>query len=185
MTCDPCKCHLDPMGICQHQRAKLEKRKSKLDSIPEQTFQEWISQDTSDKKKFIQPKTANIKIKTTSKVVKSEDAVKAECIEWLKSLNYVSRTVYLGGIPVGFGRLAPNPIKGFPDTIVMNPYTYLDKRFCLIEYKKSHGGVLSQEQINWHAELDACGVKVFVINSLEELKAQFTEWLKPHKKGTV
>lgn len=30
MSCDNCVCHLDPMGICQHARAKLNKRKTKV-----------------------------------------------------------------------------------------------------------------------------------------------------------
>ena len=88
----------------------------------------------------------------------------------------MSRTVYLGGIPVGMGKLASNPIKGFPDTIVMNPFAKETKRFVLIEYKKSHGGILSQEQINWHAELRACGITVFVINSVNQLMEEFIGW---------
>lgn len=31
MTCDNCKCYEDPMGICQHARAKLDKRLKKVD----------------------------------------------------------------------------------------------------------------------------------------------------------
>jgi len=30
MSCENCICHLDPMGICQHARAKLNKRKTKV-----------------------------------------------------------------------------------------------------------------------------------------------------------
>ena len=30
MSCENCICHLDPMGICQHTRAKLNKRKTKV-----------------------------------------------------------------------------------------------------------------------------------------------------------
>lgn len=176
MTCNPCTCHLDELGICQHARAKLEKRKSKLDQMPEFTATEYFKQDTSDKAKYIQTKKNLVKIKTTNEIKQSEDKVKAECIAWLKIKGYVSRTVYLGGIPVGIGKLAPNPLKGFPDTIVMAPYLKESKRFALIEYKKSHGGVLSQEQLNWHAELKACGIKVFVINSVKQLIVEFTAW---------
>lgn len=177
MTCKDCKCDQDPMGICQHARAKLEKRKSKLDQMPEFTATEYFNQDTSDKAKYIQAKKNIVKIKTTSNIKQSEDKVKAECIAWLKTKGYVSRTVYLGGIPVGAGKRAPNPLKGFPDTIVMNPYTKKGKRFLLIEYKESHGGILSQEQLNWHAELEACEIKVFKINSLQSLIIQFEEWV--------
>jgi hypothetical protein len=165
------------MGICQHARAKLEKR-SKLDSIPGFTASEYFSQDTSDKAKYIQAKKNIVKVKTTSEIKQSEDKVKAECIAWLKLQRYVSRTVYLGGIPVGMGKLAPNPIKGFPDTIVMNPFAKSGKKFLLVEYKKSHGGILSQEQLNWHAELKACEIKVFACNSLNSLIEQFNEWVK-------
>ena len=30
MSCENCICHLDPMGICKHTRAKLNKRKTKV-----------------------------------------------------------------------------------------------------------------------------------------------------------
>lgn len=30
MSCDNCVCHLDPMGICQHARARLNKRRSRV-----------------------------------------------------------------------------------------------------------------------------------------------------------
>ena len=30
MSCENCICHLDPMGICQHARARLNKRKTKV-----------------------------------------------------------------------------------------------------------------------------------------------------------
>jgi hypothetical protein len=33
MTCDNCVCHLDEMGICQHARAKLNKRLKKVEVV--------------------------------------------------------------------------------------------------------------------------------------------------------
>jgi hypothetical protein len=129
-------------------------------------------------KYLLKPQAKGVKVKFKNEVVKSEDTVKKECVDWLKTLGYHSSTVYLGGIPVGGGKLAPNPLKGFPDTIVTNPFTTEGKRIFFIEYKKSHGGILAQEQLNWHDLLQVCGLTVFVISSLEQAKQEIGGYLK-------
>jgi len=100
----------------------------------------------------------------------SEDQVKDQCVTYLKSRGWESITIYTGGIPIGGGRYAENPAKGIPDTIAKK----VPKKVW-IEYKKSHGGIVSPEQAWWHTWLRACGDTVLVVNSLEVLKEGMNE----------
>jgi hypothetical protein len=154
------------------------KKKSKLHEIPEQTHIEWLYNKGEDKSHLLKPQSQGVKmepVKIGKKLL--ENAVKSKCVVWLKTQGYASHTVYLGGIPIADGKRATNPLKGFPDTIVTNPFAPKGKRLFYVEYKKSSGGVISQEQLNWHALLKACNHKVFVINDIEKLKVEFTAWL--------
>ena len=146
--------------------------KSKLNNIPEKTFDEWV-RGTSEAKPFShylpKPKGKTVQgTKGTEK--KSEDSVKDECIRWLKLQGWKCRTIYTGGIPTQSGRRIPNPAKGIPDCICFKAETMV-----YIEWKKSHGGILSVEQQEWHSDLRRCNQIVFVITSLEQLKKEFNE----------
>ena len=86
------------------------------------TQKEWMSQDTSDKSKYIKPQSdPDQKIKHPKDIYESgkdEKEVRKECNDWLKSQGWIVKTIYTGGVPVAGGRLATNPCKGIPDTIV-------------------------------------------------------------------
>lgn len=97
----------------------------------------------------------------------TEKQVKESVVRYLKKKGWEVFTVYLGGIPCGFGRLAPNPLKGFPDLICTN---ITSGAIIYIELKRTKGGKLSPEQIEWHARLRKCLQIVHVINSIEVLK---------------
>ena len=98
---------------------------------------------------------------------KLERKVHSECADWLKNhRGIIAKTIYTGGIPVG-GRLVSNPAKGIPDMIVFN----LNKsKMYWLEFKKTDGGVLSVEQLEWHSWIRKCGGTVHVITSLTMLK---------------
>ncbi len=153
-------------------------KKSKLDQFPEMTKEQWMNQNNDDKSHLLKSQSKGVKVGFKNADTKSEKTVKSECVAWLKGKGYVTYTVYLGGIPVGFGKLATNPLKGFPDTIVAKPSAPKGKKMFYVEYKKSQGGIVSQEQLNWHALLEACEFKVFIISSLEQAKLEIGEWLK-------
>lgn len=104
----------------------------------------------------------------------SEDRIRANGIAWMRSQGWKVRTIYMGGIPVGGGRLAINPAKGIPDCIV---FLKNHSKKIWIEWKKSHGGIISPEQQEWHRDLRACGEYVYVISSLEQLKEDLKEWV--------
>ena len=126
-------------------------------------------------KKYVPKKSpirSGVKVETTQDKKQTEDEVKKSVLAYLKKNEYIAKTVFLGGIPTPSGMLVPNPLKGFPDLIVMHPAKQL---FFLIELKKSHGGVLSQEQILWHKMLKHCKIPVLVVNSLQSLKQQLKE----------
>lgn len=116
---------------------------------------------------YVTPKRIGVKIKTTDSKIQSEEAVIKQCKDYLHKSGWVTKTLYTGGIMTGSGRYATNPAKGIPDTINFHPGT---KRLVWIEYKKSHGGVISQEQKEWHNLLTHCGCEVWVVNSLKILK---------------
>jgi len=113
--------------------------------------------------------------KVTTKYVKapscdealSEDRVILRCTAWLKLQGWVCKKIYTGGVPLPGGKLAPNPAKGIPDYICFHPET---KRTIWIEFKKSKGGLVSDEQQMWHKLLAQCSQEIYVINSLELLK---------------
>lgn len=115
---------------------------------------------------------------------KSEKQVVASCRAYLKRQGWITKLIYTGGIPVGFGKLAANPCKGIPDCLAFHVPT---QTFLWIEFKKSSGGILSQEQIAFHALLRSCGQIVFVINSLESLKKQLNEVIicKPANESKI
>jgi hypothetical protein len=109
-----------------------------------------------------------MKQQTEKQVVKS-------CHTYLKRNGWIVKTVYLGGIPLGGGTLATNPLKGFPDAMCFHLDT---KRFLLIEFKKTVGGKLSDDQIYFHKLLRHVGLTVIVVNSLKSLKEQLCELAK-------
>ena len=104
--------------------------------------------------------------------LQTEDQVVASCKRLLKKQGWVTKTVYLGGIPAGFGRYATNPLKGFPDCIALHPEL---GTMVLLEFKKTKGGILSPEQKEFHALLKQCGITVWVINSKELLTTLLKE----------
>lgn len=134
--------------------------------------------EKSSKKKSNPSKTDNTNPPPTKKprkklvpindaIVQSEEVVVKQCVAYLKSLGWVTKTLFTGGIPIGGGRYATNPAKGIPDSIAFH---VKERRMVWIEYKKSKGGILSSEQIEWHNLLKHCGSEVWVINSIHTLE---------------
>ena len=134
---------------------------------------DYFSQDTSDKAKYIQPKEdPDKKIKHPKDPYESnkdEKQVRDECNTWLKQNGWIVKSIYTGGIPVAGGRLATNPSKGIPDTIVFKG----DKKYW-IEYKRTSGGHTTIYQRDYHYLLRATGDKVLIITSLTMLKKELT-----------
>lgn len=134
---------------------------------------EYFAQATSDKKEFIKPKEdKDQKIKHPKDPYESdkdEDTVRKECNQWLKSQGWIVRTIYTGGIPVNGGRLATNPSKGIPDTLVFKG----NKKYW-IEYKRTSGGHTTIYQRDFHYLLKATGDKVLIITSLTMLKKELS-----------
>lgn len=116
---------------------------------------------------YLSPKKTGVKIKTTGAKVQSEEEVVKQCVDYLRKNGWITKTLFTGGVPIGQGRYATNPAKGIPDSINFHIGT---KRLVWIEYKKSHNGVISQEQKEWHNLLITCGCEVWVVNSLKCLK---------------
>jgi hypothetical protein len=113
-----------------------------------------------------------MKTTTLKKSSQTEKQVVASCRTYLKKQGWVTKLVYTGGIPIGFGKLAANPCKGIPDCLAFHVPT---QTFLWIEFKKGSGGILSEEQMAFHALLRSCGQTVLVTNSLATLKAQLNE----------
>lgn len=132
---------------------------------------DYFSQNTSDKAKYIKPKEdPDKKIKVPNDPYekgKDEKQVRSECNTWLKDTGWIVKTIYTGGIPVGNNRLATNPSKGIPDTIVFKG----DKKYW-IEYKRTEGGHTTIYQRDYHYLLRATGDKVLIISSLTMLKKE-------------
>lgn len=116
---------------------------------------------------YLKPKQVGTKLKTTGAKIQSEDEVVKQCTKYLQENGWQTNTIYTGGIPIANGFRATNPSKGIPDSINFHTGT---KRTVWIEYKKSHGGVISSEQKAWHNILKHCGCEVWVVNSLKCLK---------------
>jgi hypothetical protein len=131
----------------------------------------YFAQDTSDKAKYIQPKEdPDKKIKVPNDLYekgKNEDQVREECNTWLKNNGWIVKTIYTGGVPVAGGRLAKNPAKGIPDTIIFKN----DKKYW-IEYKRTENGHTTIYQRDFHYLLRATGDKVLIISSLTMLKKE-------------
>ncbi len=139
------------------------------------TKAEWLAQDTSDKAKYIRPQSRGIKVaKDLLQQGKLEKSVRNECNDYMrKQLRFQVVTLYTGGIPTGGGKLATNPAKGIPDTLVFNLFKKI--KFW-VEYKRNDGGIISQAQLNMHAFLKACGDIVIVTTSLPDLKSQLVRY---------
>ncbi len=116
---------------------------------------------------YLKPKSVGQKIKTTGAKIQSEDEVVKQCVDYLRKNGWTTKTLFTGGIPVGNGRFVTNPAKGIPDSINFHIGT---KRCVWIEYKKSHNGLISPEQKDWHNLLKHCGYEIWVVNSLKCLK---------------
>lgn len=101
--------------------------------------------------------------------LRTEDQIVSSCKRYLKKQGWITKTVYLGGIPIGYGRYARNPLKGFPDCMCFHPEKHL---FLVIEFKKGSGGIVSEEQRYFHDLLRECNIAVFIVSSLESLKEQ-------------
>lgn len=112
-------------------------------------------------------RTPGVKVVAKSDKVQTEDQVVVECKKYLQSKGWITKTIYTGGIPTASGRYAENPAKGIPDCVAFHPPT---KRMIWIEYKKSKGGMISQEQEAWHLLLKTCKQEIFVINSKKLLE---------------
>lgn len=132
---------------------------------------DYFNQDTSDKAKYIKPKEdTDKKIKVPNDPYekgKTEDVVRSECNSWLKNNGWIVKSIYTGGIPVAGGRLASNPAKGIPDTIIFKG----DIKYW-IEYKRTEGGHTTIYQRDFHYLLRATGDKVLLISSLTMLKKE-------------
>lgn len=122
-------------------------------------------------KKSNQTNDVSVSIKK-KKTKKLEDVVIAECVKYLSGLGWSSITLYTGGIPLPGGFRGKNPAKGIPDKIFFN---FSKKKLIWIEFKKSHAGIVSNEQKAWHMMLRHCGQIVFLVASLESLIEQLTE----------
>jgi len=63
-----------------------------------------------------------------------------------------------------------NPAEGIFDTI---NYHCSSNTLMWIEYKRSKGGVISEQQLKWYHMLQDCGQQAYVINSLKLLKEKY------------
>ena len=145
---------------------------AKKSNIRDILLQEGIGGSLPDKPlSYYMPKSSGSKLKTVSGKIQSEDIVRKECAKYLQDNGWVTKTIYTGGIPTGHG-YAANPAKGIPDCIAFHLET---KRVIWIEYKKSHGGVVSSEQKTWHQLLKTCGQEIFIINSKKLLEEKLNE----------
>lgn len=135
------------------------------------TKEQWLNQDTSNKKSHIEPKVdTDQKIKFPKDPYESdkdEKQVRLECNQWMKNNGWIVKTIYTGGIPVGGNRLATNPAKGIPDTIIFKG----NKKYW-IEYKRTSGGHTTIYQRDFHYLLQAAGDKVLIITSLTMLQKE-------------
>lgn len=112
------------------------------------------------------------KVSSKSDKVQTEAQVISECKKYLLKEGWVWKTIYTGGIPTSGGSFATNPSKGIPDCICFHTKT---NKMMWIEFKKSKGGIISQEQKDWHNLLRNSGQVVYVINSLSLLKEKLNE----------
>lgn len=113
------------------------------------------------------PRKIGIKVLDKSDKDQTEIQVVTECTKYLRKNGWITKLLYTGGIPLSGGGRAPNPCKGIPDSIAFHPAT---NRLIWIEYKRSKGGLVSEEQVQWHKLLDVCGQEIYVINSLKLLE---------------
>ena len=151
---------------------------SRLKDIPEKTYEEEFlgTSELIPLKKYI-PKNIDKgeKLKAHKDAPRlSEDEVIHKCTKWIKMQGWAIKTLYTGGIPVAGGRRAPNPCKGIPDSIIFIPK---HSQIIWVEWKKSHGGIISQEQAQWHKDLRSCGQMVYVISSYEQFIKEMEAWL--------
>jgi len=153
---------------------KKKSKKSKLKIRSEKKLVEIpVKTDYSTKlSDYINKKAVGKKVVTTTEKKLTEEQVVAICNKYLKDSGWETNTIFTGGIPLGGGRYATNPCKGIPDCIAINRKL---GKVIWIEYKKSHGGIVSTDQEYWHKMLRAGGQIVFVVNSLKSLKEQLDE----------
>lgn len=121
---------------------------------------------------YLKPRQSGTKVAQTGAKIQAEEEVVKQCTDYLRKNGWVTKTIYTGGIPIGSGKYATNPAKGVPDCIMFHIGT---KKIVWIEYKKSHGGIVSQEQKEWHNLIRYCGGEVWVVNSLKLLKELLDE----------
>lgn len=103
---------------------------------------------------------------------KLENQVRKECLNFLKTFGFISRTLYTGGIPTGGGKLAPNPAIGIADTLVIHP---VKKCLFFVELKRNSGGKLSPEQQTFIWDVSQCNIDVFVVTSATMLEMKLKE----------
>lgn len=104
-----------------------------------------------------------------------ESQIQKQILQWLKGAGYFARKVPLAGMMVrsrGKMFMAPNPMRYFPDIIVISKHG--TGKFFLIEVKTKTGR-LSEGQAKLHEELRALNVEVTVVRSLSEAKSFITE----------
>lgn len=149
---------------------KNTKTKSSQSDKPRDIFDKWKpAPPTPDRPSsyYLKSRQLGTKVAQTGAKVQSEEGVVKQCTEYLRKNGWTTKTLFTGGIPLGSGKYATNPAKGIPDSINFHIGT---KRMVWIEYKKSHNGIISQEQKDWHNLLTHCGCEVWVVNSLKILK---------------
>lgn len=103
---------------------------------------------------------------------KLENEVRKDCLKLLKTYGFLSRTLYTGGIPVGGGKLVPNPAIGIADTLVVHP---IKKCLFFVELKRNSGGKLSPEQQTFIWDVTQCNIDVFVVTSATMLERKLKE----------
>jgi hypothetical protein len=150
----------------------IKKRKIDFDALPN-TFDDKRSPAELKRKLLPKIKQAMVQIEDAKGKILSEDQVKNTCINYLKKQGWEITTIYTGGVPTSTG-LIPNPAKGIPDCIATHKEF---EKLVWIEWKKSHGGKLSEFQIEFHERLKHCKQLVFVVNSLDSLKKQLLNHL--------
>jgi hypothetical protein len=148
------------------------KRKIDFDSLPN-TYDD--KRNLNELRRRLLPKVQSktVKVEDAKGNIKTEKQVKESCINYLKKQGWEITTIYTGGVPTSSG-LIPNPAKGIPDCIATHKEF---EKLIWIEWKKSHGGKLSEFQINFHERLKICKQLVFVVNSLNSLKQQLLNHL--------
>lgn len=114
----------------------------------------------------------------------SESQIRKTCEDWLNINRWLWWPMPIG--PVIRGKKdekiwTKSPLKGFPDICgILKPLSGINPTpiFWAVEFKKSKGGKISEEQKFWHEKLRSNGVHILVADNVQN----FIDWLSELQK---